>query len=97
MRWPRIVLGSLLAEFLPIVALVAVVVAFGPHQTEGDRIFAEQTGRWLGPIAGFVATLSIGYWVARGAPSRHLRHGLAVGVGSAVTRRHDPTGDIAVL
>ena len=90
MRWLRIVLGSLVAEVLPIAGLIAVVAALGPHQAEGDRIFAEQVGRWFGPVAGFVATFGVGYWVARRAPSRPLLHGLAVGAGSAIV-------DVAIL
>jgi hypothetical protein len=84
MRWMRIVVGSLIAELLPIAALIAVVAAFGPGNAADARLFAERVGRWVGPISGFVATLAVGYWVARRAPQRPRGHGMAIGVGAMI-------------
>ena len=86
-RWIRIVLAVIVAEALPIVLLVLVVVVYSfvrPAEAATPEEFAPRAGNWVGPIGGFLATLLFAYWAARGAGQRQLAHGAAVGVGTAL-------------
>lgn len=87
MKWTRITLAVVAAEALPVLLLVLVVVVYGLARREGSRPpeeFAPAAGNWVGPIGGFVATLLMARWAARGATGRPLAHGAAVGVGTAL-------------
>jgi hypothetical protein len=80
----RIVLAAVAAELLGVLALVVLVVIFGPSGVEAAQPFAERLGAWVGPISGFVLTVLGGYWVARGAPGRPVLNGAATGVAAAM-------------
>jgi hypothetical protein len=83
----RIVVAVILAELLPILALVAIVFVYGAvRQPESlsPAEFAPRAGNWVGPIGGFLATLLFAWWAARRVQTQRLGHGIAVGVGTAL-------------
>jgi len=90
LKWSRLVVAVVLAEVLPILVLVAVVFAYSltPASRQPGALspeaFAPVAGNWVGPIAGFLATLLFAWWAARRAGERPLAHGIAVGVGTAL-------------
>lgn len=87
LNWGRVVLSVAIAEVLPIVALVAIVIVYGMiRSTDSPKPeeFAPLAGRWVGPIGGFLATLILARWCASRASGRRMVHGLAVGVGTAL-------------
>ncbi len=89
-RWLRALIAIVVAELLPILLLVAIVMvyAFASDQTRPDSMkpeeFAPIAGNWVGPIGGFIATMCLSWWAARAVPKRALLHGFAVGGGAAV-------------
>jgi len=83
----RIVAAVILAEMLPILLLVAIVVVYSVvRRTESlsPEEFAPRAGMWVGPIGGFLATLLFAWWAARRAPAPRVVYGTAVGVGTAL-------------
>jgi hypothetical protein len=87
LRWGRIAVAVIAAEALPILLLVVVVFVYGFARGADSRTpeeFAPIAGKWIGPIGGFLATLLSARWAARRAGQRHLAHGAAVGVGTAL-------------
>jgi hypothetical protein len=86
-HWVRVVLAVLVAEAVPILALVLVVVVYGmtrrPESPTPEE-FAPRAGNWVGPIGGFLATWLCAWWVAKRASNRPLLHGMAVGAGAAL-------------
>ncbi len=89
-RWLRVLAAIVVAELLPILLLVAIVVVYGlvSDQTQPDSMtpdeFAPIAGSWVGPIGGFLATMLLSWWAARVITERALSHGIAVGVGTAM-------------
>jgi hypothetical protein len=89
-RWLRVLAAIIVAELLPVLLLVAVVVVYGlvSDQTQPDSMtpdeFAPIAGNWVGPIGGFFATMFLSWWAARVITERKLSHGIAVGVGTAM-------------
>jgi hypothetical protein len=83
-------MAIVVAELLPILLLVAVVTVYASlsDQAQPDSMkpeeFAPLAGNWVGPIGGFVATMCLSWWAAKGAPERFMSHGLAVGMGTAM-------------
>jgi hypothetical protein len=84
LRWGPIVLAAVAAEILGVLALVALVAAFGPPGFEAATPFAQRLGQWIGPISGFVLCSAGGYWVARGAGDARVANGVGVGIAGAV-------------
>ncbi len=82
MGW-RIAVGALVAELVPILALVGLVAAFGPAGQAQANAFAERLGRWVGPIGGAIMCFLGGWWVGRLRPSAGLIPGLALGTLAA--------------
>ena len=86
-HWVRIGLAIIVAETVPILFLILVVVVYGftrgPDAISPEE-FAPQAGNWVGPIGGFLATLLCARWVARRAAAWKLAHGAAIGVGTAL-------------
>lgn len=82
-RWARAALAILFAEIAPILVLVAVVAAFGPHQAEADQAFAARMGAFIGPLGGGLFTLLAAYWATRVLPSGHIATGAAIGAAVA--------------
>jgi hypothetical protein len=87
-NWVRVIVALVLAELLPILLLLAVVVAYtAPRQQGGVSPGMRESPRWgefVLPIGAFVATWLLSLWAARGARARHFAHGAVVGVGTAV-------------
>lgn len=75
----RTLVTALVAEILAIAVLVVAVALFGPSDAQAAQEWAGETGRWLGPVAGFVFCLLGGWFVARSADSDHVVHGLLLG------------------
>ena len=69
MLWGRIALGGFLVE-LVLMALTVPIVIWG----------SETAVLYLGVIGSLVASFLFGIWVARRAVSRHVLHGVLVGV-----------------
>jgi hypothetical protein len=86
-NWFRVVMAVILAETLPILLLVGVVLVYGiirQPQSLTPEEFAPRAGNWVGPIGGFVATLFFAWWAARRAPGSRVAYGVAVGIGTAL-------------
>ena len=86
-RWIRVVVAVILAETLPILLLVAIVVIYSGIRQTGSLTpdaFAPLAGNWVGPIGGFLATFLFASWAARRAPVRKFAHGVTVGMGTAL-------------
>ncbi len=89
-RWIRVLVAIVVAELLPILLLVAIVMvyAFVSDQTQPESMkpdeFAPLAGNWVGPIGGFIATMCLSWWAARVTPKRAISHGFAVGTGTAM-------------
>lgn len=84
LRWHRIVPAAVGAEVVPIVLLVALVAALGPGERVADQQYAEQLGRWVGPVGGALAVLLLSTWVSRDLPRDRVAHGVAVGGMTAI-------------
>jgi hypothetical protein len=83
----RVVVAVVLAEALPILLLVAIVVIYGivrQKDSLSPEEFAPLAGNWVGPIGGFFATLLFAWWAARRAQKHRVVHGTVVGAGTAV-------------
>lgn len=87
LHWLRIVVAVIVAESLPILLLILVVVVYGftrqPDSLSPEQ-FAPLAGNWVGPLGGFLATLLCAHHVARSAPGRRMAHGVVIGVGTAL-------------
>ena len=89
-RFLRVLAAIVVAELLPILLLVTIVLVYGlvSDQTQPDSMtpdeFAPIAGNWVGPIGGFFATMLLSWWAARVITERALAHGIAVGVGTAM-------------
>ena len=84
-RIQRIVIAALLAELIPIVVLMAVVIGYGyiaaPAQgTDTYKNFAEEAGRIIKPLVGTLATIGMAYWAARNAENSHIKYGIYTGL-----------------
>lgn len=84
LRFGRIAIAAVAAELLGVLALVALVMIFGPPGFAAAQPFAERLGAWVGPISGFVLCLAGGYWVERGAATSRIQNGFAAGAAGAV-------------
>lgn len=89
-RLTRVLIAIVVAELLPILLLVAIVVVYAivsdqsqPESMKPDK-FAPIAGNWAGPIGGFIATMCLSWWAARVVPKRAMSHGFAVGAGAAI-------------
>lgn len=89
-RVGRIILAAIAAEVLAVLALVLLVMLFGPRESAAAQAYAERLGYWVGPIAGFGSCLAGGWWVARGAASSRVLNGLVLGIVVAAI-------DVAIL
>lgn len=85
LRMQRVVIAALLAELIPIIVLMAVVISYGyiaaPEQSpESYKVFAEKAGRIIKPLVGTLATLGMAYWAANKTEQNHLKYGLYTGL-----------------
>ena len=78
-RWGRLVVGSVIAELTVIALLAVVVVIIGPHAPLADQVFAQNLGRWVGPIGGALVTFLGTLVIARPLSTDQVAHGLLLG------------------
>ena len=89
-RWVRVLVAIFVAELLPILLLVAIVMIYASvsDQTQPGSMkpeeFAPRAGNWVGPIGGFMATMCLSWWAAGVIPKRAMAHGFVVGAGTAM-------------
>ena len=81
----RIITAGLFAGLIPVIILVAVVTIHEYITTPGlDKnayvSYAEKAGHYIGPVAGTLATLGMGFWAARKPRQKRILHGLLTGV-----------------
>ena len=83
LRYGRIIIAAISAEVAGVLALVILVVIFGPSDKKLMQGFAEDLGAWVGPISGFLLCMLGGYWAAykSNAP---LLNGVSMGTAGAV-------------
>ena len=79
-RIGRILVFAILAEILAVLTLVLIVALFGPPDPAAAQAYAERTGFWVGPLAGFAFTLMGGWWIARSLTNSQVLNGFALGV-----------------
>ncbi len=84
LRLGWIVIAAITAEVLGVLALVVLVMIFGPADPGPAQAFAERLGAWVGPISGFVLCLLGGFLVARSVASDQIWNGFAVGGAAAI-------------
>ena len=89
-RWGRLVIGSIAAEFTLIALLVALVAIFGPNDPHAAQTFAEHLGRWVGPIGGALITFILSLWIGRRLSTAQVVHGVLLGCMLALI-------DVAIL
>jgi hypothetical protein len=83
LRFGRIAIAAIAAEVLGILALIILVMIFGPPGFAAAQPFAEHLGAWVGPISGFVLCILGGIWVAKGAESHFILNGVSMGIAGA--------------
>jgi len=83
-KWGRAIAATLVAEALGMIALIALVAAFGPPGFEEATPFAARLGAYVGPISGFLLCMIGGWWTAKAAavPDRVV-NGVAMGLTAA--------------
>jgi hypothetical protein len=78
----RAAIAVMLAEFVPILLLVALVAIVGPSSAQSPEALAVQLGQWVGPIGGALAVLVAARWAVRASP-RKIAHGAGIGAAAA--------------
>ena len=79
-RWLRLIPAAIVAELIPIIALIAIVALFGPGDPAEAEAYATRLGPWVGPLGGALATFLLAIWVARPLATGHVLHGALLGV-----------------
>ncbi len=79
-RWGRLLVGTVIAEIVPIATLIMMVAAMGPRDPEEADTFARALGRWVGPLVGAAMAFVMARWVARPLPAGHTVHGWLLGL-----------------
>ena len=80
----RILLTAVLIEIVAVLLLVLLVALAGPSDPDGAQAFAQRTGSWFGPIAGFTLCLIGGWYVARRITSVQVLSGIVLGLAVAI-------------
>jgi hypothetical protein len=80
LKWGRIVIATIVAEIVPLTALVIIVAATIPSDVENQTAYAAGIGQWVGPIGGAFMAFLGGLWVARRLTRDHVLNGVMVGV-----------------
>jgi hypothetical protein len=76
----RALMAAIAIEVLSIGALLVLVALLGPNERVAAEAFANELGRWVGPIAGALFSLAGSWWVARTSAAHPLANGVTVGV-----------------
>ena len=79
----RILVVAVAVEALAIIGLVIVVALLGPLDPDAARAYAQETGYWFGPSAGFVLCIAGGWFVARRLTEGQILNGLVLGAAVA--------------
>lgn len=79
-RWVRLILGAIAAEFASIVVLIFLVAIFGPNEENAAQKYAEKLGQWVGPVGGAVFSFIGAFWICRSLTRGHLAHGVLFGL-----------------
>ena len=84
-RLLRVTIAAVLSELIPLLVLVIVLTIWGYLAAPGDGVaiyesFAQQAGKYTGPIIGPLATLGLSFWAARNQTNAWLLHGTLTGV-----------------
>ncbi len=85
----RVLMAALMAEFIPLIILVAVLTVWGVSAAPGQgqavyEAFARQAGEYINPIVGPLAALAFGFWAARKPWHNHVLHGFLTGLLVAI-------------
>jgi hypothetical protein len=83
-RIGRIILLAIAVEILTIAALAALVAIFGPHDRVADQAYAEQLGRWVGPIGSAVLCFLAAVFLTRRMASAQILNGFLIGAVAGV-------------
>ena len=78
-RWPKIIVAAILAEIVPIAALVVIIAVLAPASEGEAQQTAERLGQYVGPIGGALAAFVFAIWVARPLKKNHLAIGALLG------------------
>jgi hypothetical protein len=84
LKWGRILIATIVAEIVPLAALVAIVAVTIPPDVENQTAYAAGIGQWVGPIGGALMAFLGGLWVGRRLTRDHVVSGALVGVLLAV-------------
>jgi len=84
-RLLRVTIAAVLSELIPLLVLVIVLTIWGYLAAPGDGVaiyeaFAQQAGKYTGPIIGPLATLGMSFWAARNQTNAWLLHGTLTGI-----------------
>ena len=77
--WVRTIVAVIIAEALPIVALVGLVAAMSSGDAAADKEIAASMGLWVGPIGGAIATFLLAWWALRPLRTRRVAYGALIG------------------
>lgn len=78
-RWGRLLLGTAIAELVPVATLILMVAAMGPRDPEEAEFFANELGQWIGPLVGAAMAFVMARWVTRPLQRGHALHGFLLG------------------
>jgi hypothetical protein len=78
-RWGRLLLGTAVAELVPVATLILMVAAMGPRDPEEAEVFTNALGRWIGPLVGAAMAFAAARWVTRPLHRGHAVHGFLLG------------------
>ena len=84
-RLLRVTIAAVLSELIPLLILVIAITVWGFLASPGDgqavyEAFAQQAGKYTGPIIGPLATLGMSFWAARKQTNAWLLHGTLTGI-----------------
>ena len=78
-RWPKIIVAAILAEIVPIAALVVIIAVLAPASEGEAQQTAEWLGQYVGPIGGALAAFVFAIWVARSLMRNRVAAGALLG------------------
>jgi hypothetical protein len=87
LRGRRLIIAAPIAELLAVVTImVPSMITFATLDATVTMrmIEMQRLAVWTAPVAGFLACLLGGWWVARRASGDHTRNGLVLGIAVAI-------------
>lgn len=83
-RLLRVTIAAVLSELIPLLVLVIAITVWGYLAAPGNgqavyEAFAQQAGKYVGPVIGPLVTLGMGFWAARKQTNAWLLHGTLTG------------------